>query len=99
MLPRGVPTLPRREAVLSHRKEGLSRRDVALSEHVPMPSYAGRGLSHHDEACAPRGREASCPERTPIRGETGRSDAERMPPRRQKRSEEHTSELQSHVNL
>ena len=85
MLPRRVPALPRREAVRSHRDEALSHRDVALSEHVPMPSHGGRGLSHHDEACAPRGREASCPEKNGAsRRNEGVPDAREGPSRHQK---------------
>jgi hypothetical protein len=80
---RRVPALLRSGAVLSHREEALPHREEALPRRVPMPSYVGGGLSHHDEACAPRGREASCPKKTPLRGETGRPDAERGPSRRQ----------------
>jgi hypothetical protein len=84
MLPRRVPRLARREAVLSDREEALSHRKEAIPRRVPMPSYVGGGLSHVEEAWSARGREASCPEKTPHPAEPRRPDAERGPSRRQK---------------
>jgi hypothetical protein len=73
----------RRDAAVSHRDEALPSREEALPRCVPMPSRRGTGLSHHEDACAPRGREASCPKKTALRGESRRPAPQRGPSRRQ----------------